>query len=118
MSNTKQILSPSTQPPPPAKTKKSSFCSLPLLGPSSYLVHTLNTSHFPVSGDFFFVAHSNAHRLTSTDLSIDRDIRWHDSMYYEGSYFWQLFHDTQVYTRRATSIYCGSPARYIRFFQF
>lgn len=38
-------------------------------------------------------------------------IRWHDSMYYEGSYFWQLFHDTQVYTRRSTSIYCGSPAR-------
>ncbi|CAN0169276.1 unnamed protein product [Ectocarpus fasciculatus] len=32
-------------------------------------------------------------------------------MYYEGSYFWQLFHDTQVYTRRATSIYCGPPAR-------
>ncbi len=32
-------------------------------------------------------------------------------MYYEGSYFWQLFHDTQVYTRRATSIHCGSPAR-------
>ena len=32
-------------------------------------------------------------------------------MYYEGSYFWQLFHDTQVYTRRATAIYCGSPAR-------
>ncbi|CAM9573449.1 unnamed protein product, partial [Ectocarpus sp. 8 AP-2014] len=31
-------------------------------------------------------------------------------MYYEGSYFWQLFHDTQVYTRRATSIYCGPPA--------
>lgn len=32
-------------------------------------------------------------------------------MYYEGSYFWQLFHDTQVYTRRATAIYCGSPSR-------
>lgn len=42
-----------------------------------------------------------------------RPIRWHDSMYYEGSYFWQLFHDTQVYTRRATSIYCGPPARYV-----
>eukprot|EP00752_Nemacystus_decipiens_P001851 g1784.t1 len=45
------------------------------------------------------------------DWSLMTATRWHDSMYYEGSYFWQLFHDTQVYTRRATSIYCGSPAR-------
>lgn len=45
------------------------------------------------------------------DWSLMTASRWHDSMYYEGSYFWQLFHDTQVYTRRATAIYCGSPAR-------
>lgn len=50
-------------------------------------------------------------RLSSTTPD---PTRWHDSMYYEGSYFWQLFHDTQVYTRRATSIYCGPPARYVR----
>ncbi|CAM9520699.1 unnamed protein product [Ectocarpus sp. 12 AP-2014] len=45
------------------------------------------------------------------DWSLMDAARWHDSMYYKGSYFWQLFHDTQVYTRRATSIYCGPPAR-------
>ncbi|CAM9425892.1 unnamed protein product [Choristocarpus tenellus] len=37
--------------------------------------------------------------------------RWHDAVYFEGSYFWNLFKDTQVYIKRAAAIYCGPPSR-------
>ncbi|CAM9200241.1 unnamed protein product [Choristocarpus tenellus] len=45
------------------------------------------------------------------DWSAMTAARWHDSLYYEGSYFWRLFKDTQIYTKRATAIYCGAPSR-------